>query len=192
MRSSLDFSTRARSAAIVVIACALWLLPSVTHGAAFIKFDGVDGESVFVDYEGWSMIRGFSQAISREVDPSGGSTRGRGDAQFTDIFCTKELDKSSPKLAEAIAKGTVFPKVEIHLTRNNPAGGGQIPYLKYELKNVLISSYNLTGHTTPGSNNYESVALNFEEITMTYTEYDEEGNIKGNVEYSWNLETATP
>ena len=37
----------------------------------------------------------------------------------------------------------------------------------------------------------EELALNFEKIKVTYTELDKNGEIAGNVEYSWDVEKAT-
>jgi type VI secretion system secreted protein Hcp len=86
------------------------MLPFVMRGAAFIKFDGVDGEASAVAYEGWSELEAVNQVIRREVDPESGSIRTRANATFEDIVCEKILDKSSPKLAEAIALGRCFPR----------------------------------------------------------------------------------
>ena len=43
------------------------------------------------------------------------ATRRRGDAIMEDLTCAKELDKASPKIAESVASGKVYPKVEIEL-----------------------------------------------------------------------------
>ncbi len=51
---------------------------------------------------------------------------------------TTVYEKSTVKLQEAAAKGKVFPKVEIHIPSNY--GGARATYLKYELKNVQVTS----------------------------------------------------
>ena len=157
-----------------------------TWAAAFIKFDGVDGEAQDKDHKGWSDLASFQQAIHK---PSAGTgaTRRRGDVVLEDIVCVKELDKSSPKLAEAICKGKVYPKVEIHVTASYSADG-RITYYAYELKNVVVTSYSVSGSGQSEDVPVEEVSLNFEEIKVTYTETDSEGKKKGNVEYSWKVE----
>ena len=35
------------------------------------------------------------------------------------------------------------------------------------------------------------IGNNFEEVKVTYTEYDDTGSSKGNVEYSWKVEEGT-
>lgn len=103
------------------------------------------------------------------------------------IQVTKELDKASPKIAESICKGKVFPKVEIHLTASY-TDAGRVTYFAYELKNVLVTSYNINGSGQSEDVPTENFSLNFEEIKVTYTEADNQGKSKGNVEYEWKVE----
>ena len=101
-------------------------------------------------------------------------------------------EKSSPKLLEATLTGKVIPKLEIELTKTVTDPTGQelkVTYLKYELKNVRVTSYdvNLSGSDVEAP---PTVVLsnNFEEIKVTYTEYDSEGNKGGNAETTWKVE----
>ena len=104
--------------------------------AAYIKFDGIEGEAQDKDHKSWSDLASVGQGI---VQPGGGSTgptRRRGDVVLEDLHCSKELDKASPKIAESICKGKIFPKVEIHLTAST-TDAGRVTYFAYELKNVM-------------------------------------------------------
>jgi len=150
----------------------------------YIKFDGIDGECKDKDHKNWSDLLSFSQAISNKSDVA---TRRRGDAVFEPILLVKALDKSSPKLAEAVAKGKVFPKVEIHVT-NTYTDSGRVTYYAYELKNVWLASYSISGTASVDEVPEEQVTLGFEEIKVTYTEADEKGGSKGNIEYEWKVE----
>jgi len=184
---------------------------TLVHSSAYIKFDGVDGESKSKGHEGWSEIISFSQPISK---PGGGVTdtsRRRGDVILEDIIIVKQIDKASPKIAEAICKGKVFTKVEIHLTGPSEGSTCDGTFYIYELKNVLVTGYKVTGSNPlayalvapapdsilPYSGPFivqavdapvEEVSLNFEEIKVTYTECDSTGKSKGNIEYSWKVE----
>ena len=84
--------------------------------ALFIKFDGVDGEAKDKDHKQWSDLLSMSWGVHKAGGGATGQTRRRGVATVDDVNITKELDKSSPKLAEAVLTGKVFPKVEIHNT----------------------------------------------------------------------------
>ncbi len=168
--------------------------PDVSDGyemlaGMFIRFEGVDGEVQSGFYRGWCNALSFSQGQSL---PDGGmivgTTRQGANVVFEDIVVVKELDKASPKLAEAVCKGKVFPKVEIHLTRSYT---GLVTYYTYELKNVLIVGYRIGGSGYSEHVPTEKISLSFEEIKVTYTEIDEGGGSKGNVVYEWRLEEDT-
>ena len=155
--------------------------------AAYIKFDGVDGEVLDKDHQKWSDLLSFGQAVHQPGGAGTGATRRRGDVVLEDITCTKELDKASPKIAESICKGKVFPKVEIHLTASY-TDAGRVTYYAYELTNVLVTSYNIGGSGQAEDVPTEEFSLNFEQIKVTYTEADNKGSTKGKVEYSWKVE----
>ena len=154
--------------------------------ALFIKFDGVDGEAIDKDHKGWSDILSFSWGIHRAGSGATGQTRRRGVATVEDVVVNKEYDKSSPKLAEAVCTGKVFPKVEIHDTTTYAEN--RATFLKYELKNVLVTGHNVSGAGGGDAVPNETMSLNFEEIKQTYVEYDAKGGKKGNVEMSWKVE----
>ena len=182
-----------------------------THSSAYVKFEGIDGESKDTVHENWSEIVSFNQGIHKPGGGATGTTRSTGEVIFDDIVIIKQVDKSSPKLAEAICKGKVFTKVEIHLTGPSEGSTCQGTFYAYELKNVMITSYTVSGSnplayalvalapeiTMPSTGPFivqavdaplEEVALNFEEIKVTYTECDSSGKSKGNIEYSWKVE----
>ena len=169
---------------ILTLTLALVIYANEAEAAAYLKFDGVDGEVKDSKHEMWIDVLSFSQTITRDSEgSSSGAARQRAGVTFGDIVVVKELDKSSPKLAESIAMGKVFPKVDIHLTSS--AG----TYYTYELKNVMVTSYSINGGADDRPT--EEVSINFEEIKVTYTEYDPEGKSKGKVEYTWKVEEGT-
>ena len=158
--------------------------------ALFIKFDGVDGEAHDKDHKGWSDILSFSWGLHKAGAGATGQTRRRGVVTVEDVVCTKEYDKASPKLAESICLGKVFPKVEIHDTTTYGEGNRAV-FLKYELKNVMVSSHNVSAAGGGDAVPTETMSLNFEEVKQTYVEYDEKGGKKGNVEMTWKVEEGT-
>lgn len=157
--------------------------------AAYIKFDGVDGESQDQKHQKWIDLESCSQMCSRPGGGATGAARARGDVVLEDLHCTKLLDKSSPKLAEAVCKGKVFPKVQIDFT-TSMADEGRTTYLTYELKNVLVTSYNVNAAGQSEQKPMESFSLNFEEIKMTYNEVGPDGKKKGAVDFSWKVQEA--
>ena len=154
--------------------------------ALFIKFDGIDGEAKDKDHKQWTDLQSFSWGLHKAGAGATGQTRRRGVVTVEDVTCTKEYDKSSPKLSEAVCQGKVFPKVEIHDTATY--GGSRATFMKFELKNVSITSHNLSAAGSGDAVPVESFSLNFEEVKQTYVEYDHKGSKKGNVEMTWKVE----
>ena len=125
------------------------------YGAGFIKFDGVDGESVDKDHRGWSDLLSISETYAT----ASGSVSAKGGYAVSDeMVIVKQLDKSSPKIAEAIATGKVFPMVSIALCSNQNTDCS----ISYELSNVMIIGYSISGSADELP--VEEISLYFEKI----------------------------
>ena len=144
----------------------------------FIKFEGMDGESKNVNHRGWSDIQSFSQEL--EANLTGQST-GRRAAEPTgkNISIMKRIDRSSPKIMEALIKSKRIPKVEIEIATSR----NDVIY-RYELKNVVVTKYVVMGSEEDLP--MEEIIIGFEEQKIIYTEYDNTGRSRGNVETEFN------
>lgn len=144
---------------------AFFNLPSWAASADyFLKIDGIEGESTDSSHKDWINLLSVSGNLSEEASSSMAS----GKRQHKPFVITKELDKASPKLQEAATKGKVFPKVIIHVKANEGSsayGGSRATYLKYELENVMITSYQVSGGGAAGQEHpMEEFSLNYEKI----------------------------
>ena len=153
---------------------------SLAADHAFIKFEGLDGGSLDSLHNRWCDLVSFDQSIYRKASATGPSRRSVG-ADLKDIVVIKTLDKASPKLAEAVCNGKVFPKVEIHLTTSNKT------YFAYELQNVQVTAYSVSNSASPTDPPIEKVSLKFEKIKVVYTEFDASGRPKGTTVYEWDV-----
>ena len=100
--------------------------------ALFIKFDGVDGQAKDKDHKNWSDCLSMTWGVHKAGTGATGQTRHRGVATVEDFVITKELDKASPKQAEGVLTGKVYPKVEIHDTATYGDGPRDIPQVRVE------------------------------------------------------------
>jgi type VI secretion system Hcp family effector len=130
------------------------VLTNDAFAAGYIKFEGLDGEAADEDHKGWSDLVSFSQISTR-----GDSTSTRTINEVSEISVVKELDKSSPKIAESIAMGKMFPKIEIHFDENDGI------YHSYELTNVMISSYSMSGDAS--NQPIEEISLLYEKLVIS-------------------------
>lgn len=148
--------------------------------AIFAKYDGIDGESKDANHGQWIDVISLDWGVRQADGANSRGNRRRGDAIAEDLFLAMDYDKASPKLQEKCLKGAVIPKLEIELTATY--GGARATYLRYELKNVLIKSFHTETAEDPEAPPGVLVANNFESIKVTYSEFDETGSSRGNVE----------
>lgn len=155
--------------------------------AWFIKFDGVPGESKDKSHTEWTDMMSINFGISMAGGGETGQSRRRGTARFHDIVVTQEADKSGPKLAESITvKGKIFDKVEIHDTAT--FGSARGTYIKFELTDVKVTSYQFSGSSSGDSKPIESYSLNYGQIKHSYIPHDNKGNPQGPIQYGVKTE----
>ena len=164
------------------------LLPSTlitAEGAAFVKFEGVDGESSDDPHKRWSDILSLSQTSFQEFKDE---TTRLSEPSLVEglISITKPIDKASPKLAESLSNGKVFPWAEIQICENS---SDRICYYKYQLVNVMISTYAISG-TSSEEIPMEEITLNFEKIKISYSEIKPDGTIGKTSDFKWNVLTG--
>ena len=152
---------------------------STAQSAAYIKFDGIDGEALDNDHQGWSDILSIGQAVHQPNGGATGQSRRRGSVIVEDMRLEMSIDSASPILFNAARMGRVIPKVEVELCQGESTSvcnPDRLPtqhcYYKYELANVLVTSYqvNASGQDSEaGGRGTTALSLNFEEIKQEYT-----------------------
>ena len=151
----------------------------------YCKVDGIPGESSddkHKDYfEVLSFSHGVSQGSSGSVSGSGGHADGR--ASHDSFTVTKHLDKASPKLTYACAKGDHIKEVLIECWRHV---GENSKYMEYKLTDAIVRSIHPTGGGDGRPS--ETVSFDYARIDWTYTEYDNKGKKKGDVKQWHDLE----
>ena len=155
---------------------------------AFIKIDGIDGESTDEKHDNWieviSFDHGVSQTVSSSASSAGGASAER--ASFQDFTFSKQLDIATPALALACADGTHIDEVTIELCRS---GTDKVKFMEYKLTNCLISNVNVTGGSNGSELPTEHVSLNYGKITWEYAKQDRQGGkIAGNMATGWDLQ----
>lgn len=144
--------------------------------AVFAKYDGIDGESKDTDHDKWIDVLNVDWGIHKPGGGATGQSRRRGAAVVEDLTLTMEYEKSTPKLQEKCLKGEVIPKLEIEqfAAFDDSDGSGRVPYLRYELKNVLVSSYSVSA-TTDAEGTFTVVAFSMSFERLVQTSLDQNG-----------------
>jgi len=152
---------------------------------AFIKIDGIEGESTDDKHQGWIEILyyeiGLTQKVPTTASSAGGASAERAD--FQDFSFEKELDKATPKLALACANGTHIDNIIIEVCR---AGSDKIKFMEYKLSNCIISEVvTASGGAFP----YDAVGINYGKIHWNYTVQKREGGgAAGQIAAGWDLQ----
>ena len=155
---------------------------------AFLKIDGIPGESTDDKHKDWIEILsynfGMTQPTSATASSAGGASTER--VNLHDLAIVKSVDKASPKLYESCCKGAHIANVTLELCR---AGGDKVKYMEVKLEQVMISGVQ-PGGNSKGTDSLptESVSFNFGKAKWTYTQQKRsDGTGGGNVTGGWDL-----
>ena len=154
-------------------------LAQPAEAAVFAKYDGIDGESKDDKHDKWIDVLSIDWGAHKPGGGATGQSRRRGGVIVEDLTMTLEYDKAAPKLQEALHSGEAIPTIEIDFTAGGqPGSSGQV-YLKLELKEAIVTSYDL-GAVGEGAVGIR-VDLSFSEVKWTYVARDgevQEGGVK--------------
>ena len=155
---------------------------------AFLKIDGIPGESTDDKHKDWIEVLSFNfgmeQPSSATDSSAGGGTTER--VNIEDLAVVKHLDKASPKLYELCCTGKHIKDATLELCR---AGGDKTKYLEVKMEQVVISRAH-PGGKAEGSDGFptESISFNFGKVKWTYTQQKRaDGSGGGNVTAGWDL-----
>lgn len=159
---------------------------------AFLKVDGIEGESTDTKHEKWIEILSYSLGVSQAVggSSSGGGGRNGQRCDVSDFSIVKRLDKTSPSLMLACAKGTHIKEIKVELCQ---ATDEKQPYMTYTLTDVIVSGIRPGGASQGGDSvPLEEVSFNPGKMEWKYTELDHNtGKSKGDVVKFWDTVTNT-
>lgn len=153
---------------------------------AFLKIDGLNGESTDEKHKDWIEIVSYNLGMSQPASmasATGGRTAERVD--MSDFSITKVVDKSSPYLALRCCDGEHLKSVKLELCE---AGGSKHKYMEIVMEDVIVSGYDPSG-ASGGDKPEESVSFNFGKIKWEYTPLGHDGKPGSKVgPMGWNLE----
>jgi type VI secretion system secreted protein Hcp len=154
---------------------------------AFLKIQGIPGESGDEKHKDWIEVLGFShgltQAATGHARANAPEVRGR--CEHRDFSITKAMDKASPLLAKYLCENKLVTEVKLEMCR---AGGNKEKYLEYTLSNVIVSSISASKGSQGAGMPIEEVAFSYGKITWTYCQLDPKtAKPKGTVEFEYDL-----
>ncbi|MBX7219360.1 MAG: type VI secretion system tube protein Hcp [Blastocatellia bacterium] len=158
---------------------------------AFIKFDGIQGESRDSKHKDWIEVLSYNFSVNQTASISSSShgSKSAERANFSDFHFTKALDKATPFMAFACASGQHFPKVMIEICR--AAGNDKEVFMRYTLQDVLLTGYSTSGSGGGGEGETiptENIGITYGKIEWNYIPTDQTtGRAMGNISKGWDV-----
>lgn len=142
------------------IVLAAVLAATTCPAPVFMKLGDIKGEAVAPGHNDWINILTVSNSFLPGAGPGGA-------AAVSSLLLTKHADKASPKLFQYCATGQVLPDARLEWTEDTPS---HVRYFDVRLQNLVVTAFASAGPTNgPAPQPTETLSLNFEKITWTYT-----------------------
>lgn len=151
---------------------------------AFLKIDGIKGESVDAKHKDEVVLESFSWGVANSgAGYAGSAGRATGKSSPSDFSVVKKIDKSSPDLFAACASGKHTKVMTVTVRK---AGGKPLEYLVYKFSDVMVSSYQ-AGGSSGGDLPVESVSFNYAKVEISYVPQDSKGAGMSPVGTGWDF-----
>lgn len=156
---------------------------------AYLKLDGVDGESQRDGHEGEIELISFSFGASNPSSIGIGSGGGTGAVSLTSFNVMKKTDASSVGMFRASCQGMHFPNATVQLYKS----GGKEPllYLQFNFEEVYVDAISWSGAEGGDNVPVESVSFSFGRVEITYTQQNPDGTAGGDFVGSWDVRRGT-
>lgn len=151
---------------------------------AFLKIEGIEGESADSKHKGEIQLESFSWSEHQTGTASHGGGSGAGKVAMQDFHITKKVDKASPKLMLACADGEHIKKATLTCRK---AGKDQQEFMKWTFSDVLVSSYSIGASAAGDHLPMEQVSVNYSKVEMEYKEQKADGTLGGTVKAGWDV-----
>ncbi len=156
---------------------------------AFLKIDGIDGESTDKRHPREIEVLSYSFGVDNTGSFGGGIGGGTGKASFKDFHFVSRLQKSSPNLFLSCATGQHFKYATLSVRRAD----SRFPdFYKVQLTDVLVSSFE-QGGSADGAESVplDQVSLNFAKIEIDYHVQDARGALGEEIAISFDIRENT-
>jgi len=150
----------------------------------YLKIKGIEGESEDHKHKDEIELESWSWGETQSGTHGAGTGGGAGKVSMQDFHFVMKVNKASPKLFLACAKGEHIADAVLTCRK---AGGKQEPFLVYKFTDLLISSYQSGGSGHGDIVPTDQISFNFTKIEVEYKAQDAKGTLGGGIKAGWNL-----
>lgn len=143
---------------------------------AYLKIEGIDGESTSKGMEKQIEIESFSWGVCNTAtvgSQSGGISSGK--ANIGAFTIVKAVDKASPNLMLASCDGSHLKSATVTF-RKSTGSSGPKPFEILKFHECMVSSYQMTGVTGGDDTPRETVSFEFGKVEMEYYAQKSDGS----------------
>lgn len=151
---------------------------------AFLKIDGLNGESTRIGFEKQLEIKSFNWGATNPATIGAGGG-GAGKVSLSPFNISKKTDAASPLLFQSCCNGTHYAKAVVTLIKSG--SGSPYDFIKYEFEKVYVESVQWSGATGGDDTPLESVSFAFSKVSITYTPQNPDGSKGSPVVGAWDL-----
>jgi len=163
------------------------LAACVARAAMYLYIPDIPGESTEKTHADWIDLTSVSSLVWTENYFASGF-RESSIPHFGDLEVTKKIDKSTPALLRACARGDHLHDLVLVVTRSGQ-GGVLYKYFEYQLREALVSTYST--NTSPLGEILETFSFNYSRIDWYYWQLNEDGSVGSQAEAWWDVRTNT-
>ncbi len=157
-------------------------IPTSALADVFLELTGIQGDSTDAQHKNQIDILTYTQSFKNTASSSSGGGGGTGKVTCGDVTVTKNIDKSSPLLIQAVTTGK---HIEQAILTFRQAGGQQLNYYVVTLKDVLITSITQTDQNNP-ARIFEQVQLSATDFKFQFTPRNANGSAGAVVNFEFN------
>jgi type VI secretion system secreted protein Hcp len=169
---------------------------------AFLKLDGIDGESVDQLHQAWIEVLSWSWGVSQPGQrmATGTGLVNTGRPSFQVFTIGKRIDKASPQLFLGCATGKHIASASLEVAKVNGDGVAEEAFIHIKMSNLLVSSYHPSELLMASSESpvglqpdgipVEMVSFNFEKIKYEYDFTNAAGGASTPVIGTYDVKTA--
>lgn len=158
--------------------------------AIYMNFNSlaIKGNVTADNYKDWIEIDNFQLGVGRGISMEVGNMANREATRpsMSEIVVTKPMCNASGGLFKESLAGTDGVTVLIHIVVTSNSGLEK--FAAYELSDVLISSYNISGSSS--SRPHESIGLSYSKIVADLQGADKANKNGSNMKVGYDLTTA--
>jgi type VI secretion system secreted protein Hcp len=151
---------------------------------AFIKIDGIPGESTDKEHPGEISVDSFSFGETNATSRTA-SGAGAGRVSFHDLHITAKVSKASPLLMLFCATGKHISTATLTARSTSGEEAAPFDFMFVKMNDVVVSAFqeDFSGGERP----VDSVSFAFGKISFQYREEKVNGSLGATVSFAWDL-----